>query len=82
MLLHFGSRNGPDISPWADRVTRIDADHDGAWELPAVGAVTAPLAVLVRPDGHVAWVGHESQGGLQGGLAEALTIWFGAASAA
>lgn len=75
VLLNFGDPDGVDISPWADRITRIDADTDDAWELPAIGEVTKPAAVLVRPDGHVAWVGHESQGG----LAEALTIWFGAA---
>lgn len=76
VLVNFGSRDGVDIAPCADRVTRIDADTDDAWELPAIGEVTKPAAVLVRPDGHVAWVGHESQGG----LAEALTIWFGASS--
>lgn len=76
VLLNFGGAEVPDIQRWADRVTRIDADTDDAWELPAIGEITKPAAVLVRPDGHVAWVGHESQGG----LAEALTIWFGAAS--
>lgn len=76
VLLNFGGADGLDIQPWADRVTRTDTDTDGAWELPAIGEVAKPAAVLVRPDGHAAWVGHESQGG----LAEALTIWFGAAS--
>ena len=47
--------------------------HTGAWELPVIGAVAAPVAVLVRPDGHVAWVGD----GTQAGLGEALTTWFG-----
>lgn len=79
-LFNFGRPGGPDISPWADRVTRIDADTDDAWELPAIGEVTKPAAVLVRPDGHVAWVGHASQAGLQAGLAEALTTWFGPAN--
>jgi hypothetical protein len=51
----------------------IDAKYDGAWELPAVGMVTAPSAVLIRPDGYVAWVGDLSQEG----LADALTTWFG-----
>ncbi|WP_439409280.1 FAD-dependent monooxygenase [Bradyrhizobium sp. DASA03076] len=74
-LLDFGSPVRLDISPWADRVPRIDAIYDGAWELPCIGAIAAPTAVLVRPDGHVAWVGEESGGG----LAEALTTWFGAA---
>lgn len=80
LLFNFGGRGGPDISPWADRVTRIDADTDDACELPAIGVVTKPAAVLVRPDGHVAWVGHASQAGLQAGLAEALTTWFGPAN--
>lgn len=67
-------------TPWADRVTRIDADADDAWELPAIGVVAKPAAVLVRPDGHVAWVGHAGQAGPQAGLAEALTTWFGPAN--
>jgi 3-(3-hydroxy-phenyl)propionate hydroxylase len=66
---------GFDITPWADRVQRIDAEYGGTWELPVIGAVGAPAAVLVRPDGYVAWVGDMSQPG----LANALTTWFGAA---
>ncbi len=62
-----------DIAPWADRVTRIDATYDGAWELPALGVVPAPAAVLIRPDGYVAWVGE----GTDTGLSAALTRWFG-----
>ncbi|MGY3034596.1 2-polyprenyl-6-methoxyphenol hydroxylase-like FAD-dependent oxidoreductase [Bradyrhizobium sp. USDA 4354] len=72
-LLNFGKRGGIDIAPWADRLEIVDADYDSAWQLPAIGEVAAPSAVLVRPDGHVAWVGDESQRG----LAEALTRWFG-----
>jgi hypothetical protein len=45
-----------------------------AGELPAIGVVRAPSAVLIRPDGYVAWVG---QGPDQVGLADALTAWFG-----
>ncbi|MBJ7457529.1 MAG: hypothetical protein JHC74_15865, partial [Thermoleophilia bacterium] len=62
---------------WEDRVRRIDARHAGAWELPVIGPVTAPAAVLIRPDGHVAWVGD----GTDRGLADALTTWFGPPSA-
>lgn len=51
--------------------------YDGAWELPALEAVTAPTAVLIRPDGHVAWVGNRTQRG----LADALATWFGASTA-
>ena len=73
ILLNFGDPGGFDISPWADRVQLIDARCVNAWELPVLGAVTAPTAVLVRPDGYVAWVGDLSQLG----LADALTTWFG-----
>ncbi|GAB3056696.1 FAD-dependent monooxygenase [Intrasporangium mesophilum] len=73
VLLNLGEPGSIDISPWADRVHRVDADYSGPWTLPVVGAVTAPTAVLVRPDGHVAWVGN----GTQTGLVEALTAWFG-----
>ncbi|OKO86623.1 hypothetical protein AC629_16260 [Bradyrhizobium sp. NAS80.1] len=78
LLLNFGKPGRVNIAPWADRVRCIDADYDGPWELPAIGHVAAPEAVLVRPDGHVAWVGDASQRGLM----EALTKWFGQADAA
>lgn len=54
----------------------VDARYDGAWELPAIGAVPAPAAVLVRPDGHVAWVGD----GTDAGLRDALATWCGSGS--
>ena len=73
VLLDLGVPGGFDLGPWADRVRRIDARYDGAWELPAIGAVTAPSAVLIRPDGYVAWVGERTWSG----LADALTTWFG-----
>ena len=78
VLLNLGEPGGFDITPWADRVQLIDAKHAGTWELPALGAVTAPAAVLIRPDGHVAWVGDRHLLGLPG----ALTIWFGPRTAA
>ncbi|MBR1147705.1 FAD-dependent monooxygenase [Bradyrhizobium sp. AUGA SZCCT0431] len=78
VLLNLAERGSLDIAPWADRVQLIDAKYDGAWELPALGAVTAPDAVLIRPDGYVAWVGDSTQVG----LADALTIWFGPPAAA
>jgi hypothetical protein len=71
VLINLGEPAGFDIAPWADRVQLIDAAYDGAWELPAMGAVTAPTAVLIRPDGHVAWVGD----GVDPGLGDALTTW-------
>ena len=78
VLLNFGDPGGFDITPWADRVQSIDATYVGEWELPVLGAVTAPTAVLIRPDGHVAWVGD----GTDTGLREALTTWFGPPDAA
>jgi 2-polyprenyl-6-methoxyphenol hydroxylase-like FAD-dependent oxidoreductase len=72
-LINLGDPGSIDITPWADRVQLIDATYDGTWELPAIGAVTAPTAVLVRPDGYVAWVGQQTVRG----LIEALTAWFG-----
>lgn len=62
-----------DPAPWADRVRRVDATHDGPWELPVIGEVPAPAAVLIRPDGHVAWAGDLTDPALP----EALTTWFG-----
>jgi 3-(3-hydroxy-phenyl)propionate hydroxylase len=78
VLLNLGDPGGLDITPWADRVRLVDAKYNGMWELPALGAVTAPNAVLIRPDGHVAWVGDKTRMG----LAEALTTWFGQPAAA
>ena len=74
VLLNLGEPGGFDISAWADRVQMIDAEHDGVWELPVLGAVAAPAAALIRPDGYVAWVGDRTRVGLP----EALTTWFGA----
>jgi 2-polyprenyl-6-methoxyphenol hydroxylase-like FAD-dependent oxidoreductase len=75
VLLNLGERGETDLVPWADRVQAVDAEYAGAWELPVLGAVTAPTAVLIRPDGYVAWVGEGSDAGLQ----DALDRWFGAA---
>ena len=73
VLLNLGEPGGLDISPWADRVLTIDAEYGGDWELPVLGRVAAPAAVLIRPDGYVAWVGD----GTDTGLRDALTTWFG-----
>ena len=78
VLLNLGEPGGFDITPWADRVQLIDGKYVGTWELPALGAVTAPTAVLIRPDGYVAWVGDRTQRG----LTDALTTWFGPPAAA
>lgn len=74
LLVNFGAPGSVDISAWGDRVRLVDASYDGAWELPVIGLVPSPAAVLVRPDGHVAWVGD----GTDAGLADATTKWFGA----
>jgi 3-(3-hydroxy-phenyl)propionate hydroxylase len=73
VLLDLGVPGGLDIAPWGDRVRTVDARYTGVWELPVLGAVAAPAAVLIRPDGHVAWVGERADAGLEG----ALTTWFG-----
>jgi 3-(3-hydroxy-phenyl)propionate hydroxylase len=73
VLLNLGEPRAIDIAPWSDRVRYVDARYDGKWELPVLGEVAAPAAVLIRPDGYVAWVGD----GTQQGLTEALTTWFG-----
>jgi 3-(3-hydroxy-phenyl)propionate hydroxylase len=73
VLLNLGEAWSSDASPWSDRVLAIDATYDGAWELPVLGRVPAPAALLIRPDGYVAWVGD----GTDTGLREALITWFG-----
>ncbi|MCX4247121.1 FAD-dependent monooxygenase [Paraliomyxa miuraensis] len=77
VLLDLGALGGLDIAPWASRVRLVAAKHDGAWELPVIGEVAAVAAVLIRPDGHVAWVGEH----MESGLHDALTSWFGPAAA-
>ena len=77
-LLNFGEPGGFDLSPWTDRVQMIDAKYVGPLELPALGAVAAPTAVLIRPDGYVCWVGDLTEPGLP----DALTTWFGPPTAA
>jgi 3-(3-hydroxy-phenyl)propionate hydroxylase len=73
VLLNLGGPGRLDITRWADRVQLIVAGYVGLWELPVLGAVSAPAAVLIRPDGYVAWVGD----GTDTGLRDALATWFG-----
>ncbi|HKH92224.1 MAG TPA: FAD-dependent monooxygenase [Gemmatimonadaceae bacterium] len=73
VLLDFGAPRAIDIAPWSRRVQYVDAKYDGEWRLPVLGEVAAPSAVLIRPDGYVAWVGD----GTSQGLTEALATWFG-----
>ncbi|MEX5255107.1 FAD-dependent monooxygenase [Kocuria arenosa] len=78
VLLDLGTPDGVDIGGWADRVPLVVAAHRGSWELPVLGPVPAPTAVLVRPDGHVAWVGDGNTSGLE----TALSTWCGPPSGA
>ncbi|GAB3428266.1 FAD-dependent monooxygenase [Flindersiella endophytica] len=73
VLLNLGDTGGFDITPWADRVRAFDAKHAGTWELPVLGEIAAPAAVLIRPDGYVAWAGDLTDPRLP----DALTAWFG-----
>jgi 3-(3-hydroxy-phenyl)propionate hydroxylase len=73
VLLNLGEPGNLDVTPWADRVRLVDAQYAGTWKLPVLGVVTAPPAVLIRPDGYVAWVGD----GTDSGLHDALKTWFG-----
>jgi 2-polyprenyl-6-methoxyphenol hydroxylase-like FAD-dependent oxidoreductase len=77
-LVNLADPGAFEIAPWAERVQLVDASYEGEWELPVLGAVAAPAAVLIRPDGYVAWVGD----GTDAGLAEALTAWFGPSTVA
>ena len=73
VLLNFGQPGGADVTPWVDRVQMIDAEYEGPWELPVIGPVAAPAAVLIRPDGYVGWVGEVTDPALP----DALSTWFG-----
>jgi 2-polyprenyl-6-methoxyphenol hydroxylase-like FAD-dependent oxidoreductase len=73
VLIDLAGPGNVDIGAWADRVRLVDATFAGSWELPVLGTVAAPPAVLVRPDGHVAWVGD----GTDRGLTDALATWCG-----
>jgi len=77
LLLNLGEAGAIDLGAWRNRVRLVEARYTGAWELPVLGAVSAPTAVLIRPDGYVAWVGAGSDDGLR----DALTVWFGSPGA-
>jgi len=76
VLLNLAEPDSFDIAPWSNRIQLIDAEYDGPWELPVLGAISAPAAALIRPDGYVAWVGD----GTDAGLRDTLITWFGKAS--
>jgi 3-(3-hydroxy-phenyl)propionate hydroxylase len=74
LLLDLDGAGSIDLTPWAGRLQRVDAAYAGVWDLPAVGVVAAPPAVLIRPDGHVAWAGDVTDAELP----RAISTWFGA----
>jgi aromatic ring hydroxylase-like protein len=58
---------------WADRVDVVEARCDApAWAIPVLGEVPAAGALLIRPDGYVAWTNTDPAP-----FTEALTKWFG-----
>ena len=73
VLLNLGVAGGVDLTAWKDRIRLIDAEILGEWKLPVIGAVPAAGAVLIRPDGYVAWAGDAADHKLR----DALTTWFG-----
>ncbi|MEP4651861.1 MAG: FAD-dependent monooxygenase, partial [Ilumatobacter sp.] len=74
LLLDLDPGSDLDTSRWRERVRHIDATCTGTWELPVLGEVPAPSALLIRPDGHVAWAGSRTDTGLH----VALRTWFDA----
>src|SRR5690606_30849335 len=73
VLLELAPAAALDVTPWASRVRHVRARAAGPWHLPALGEVPAPAAVLIRPDGHVAW----ASDGTNTDLPQALTRWCG-----
>lgn len=74
VLLDLGAPDAVDLTGWEARVRMVRANAATVWELPVIGEVPAPAAVLIRPDGHVAWVAGDSAAA----PAEAAARWFGA----
>lgn len=73
VLLHLTGPDSNDITAWSGRIKMVVAIHTGTWELPVIGAVQSPAAVLIRPDGYVAWTGDVADPDLTASLA----AWFG-----
>jgi hypothetical protein len=58
----------PAAAPWAGQVTVVKAGRPDA---------AAPAALLIRPDGYVAWAAEPGTPDPTAGLGEALRAWFG-----
>ena len=73
LLLAFDGDASIDLDEWDGHIRLVRASTDGPWSLPVIGQVAPAPAALVRPDGHVAWVGelHDPS------LVDALVRWFG-----
>jgi 3-(3-hydroxy-phenyl)propionate hydroxylase len=67
IILSLNGNEATSVTGWHDRVDVVSAEcHIRHWAIPGVGAIAAPAAVLIRPDGYAAWVSDEpsSNGGL------------------
>lgn len=73
VLLSLGERGDVDFSSYPSHVRVIEGTHAGPWVLPVIGEVEAVAAVLIRPDGYVAWTGKLTDATLQ----LALSTWCG-----
>jgi 3-(3-hydroxy-phenyl)propionate hydroxylase len=68
------------VKGWSDRVDLVEArSEDDHWTVPGIGEIPAPAALLVRPDGHVAWAAAPGGTPDLSALRTALTTWFGPA---
>jgi hypothetical protein len=76
VLLSLGKPGAFELASWSDRVDLVEATHKAPWELPVIGEVDPPEAILIRPDGHVAWTGPSTDPSLH----DALNTWFGPAT--
>ena len=63
-----------DLEGWADRVTIEQVTFPETWRIPVTGEVASPRAVLVRPDGYIAWI-DDGSGGTD--IKHCLKFWFG-----
>lgn len=73
VLLNFRERGAFQAAVSNPRVRVVDAACAEPWELPVIGSVDAPGAVLIRPDGYVAWVGDAWDAELM----RSISYWFG-----